>query len=126
MKVGTSIAARVVEPGMAYRRTTDIADNEPEDKTRYYSDMTLPDGTNSNYYRDKVFNKAVDEVATRLKDFLNALDNTGSYLALKKSLGEWNLDKGTVDGNNPHFALWNGQTEFPFNCLGDTAAHNYP
>ena len=41
MKVGTSIAARVVEPGMAYRSTSDISANEPADKAGYYSAMTF-------------------------------------------------------------------------------------
>jgi Zinc dependent phospholipase C len=118
MKDATKALARGIEPGKAYHRTTDIATNAPEEKKKYYSDMTLPDGTTGNY-KDKVFNKAVDEVTKGLKDFLNALDNTVSYLALSKSLIDWNLDKGTISGYNPKFALWDGQAEHLFDCPGD-------
>jgi Zinc dependent phospholipase C len=119
MKVGTAIAARTVAPGTAYQRTPDIAANEPANKAKYYTDMTLPGGTPHNNYRDKVFNKAVDEVANKLRDFLNSLDNTSSYLALRKKLEDWNLDKGTIGDDNPKFALWDDHTEYPFNCPGD-------
>jgi hypothetical protein len=123
MKVGTGIAARAVEPGMAYHRTTD-----PEiaaEKSKLYSNITLPDGSTNKSYRNDVFNKAVLEVAKCWRNFLNALDNTGSYLALKKSLNAWNLDKGTIDGNKPQFALWPpGKTEFPFKCPGDPPKRN--
>ena len=111
----TKVVARIIEPGMAYHKTTDIADNE---KTRYYSDVSLPDGTKGNY-KDKVFNKAVEEVTRRVKDFLGALDSAELSLDLKKDLGNWNLDKGTIDDHSPQFALWNGETEFPFDCNGD-------
>lgn len=116
VKEGTGLPARWLEPNMAYHKTTEIASTE---KTSYYTDMVLPDNSANKSYRNDVFNKTVAEVTRRLKDFLNSLDNTDAYLALKKTLGDWNIDKGTVDGNNPQFALWNGKTEFPFNCPGD-------
>jgi Zinc dependent phospholipase C len=116
MKDATTVLARDLS-SEAYRRTTEITD---ENKTRYYSDITLPDETPHQNYKDKVFNKAVDEVTRRLKVFLSAIDNQDSYRALKDSLGKWNLDKGTINGNKPQFALWPpGRTEFPFDCPGD-------
>ncbi len=111
----TKVVARTLEPSMAYHKTTDIADN---DKTRYYSAISLPDGTKG-HYKDKVFNRVVEEVTRRAKDFLGALDNPELSLALKKDLGNWNLDKGTIDDHSPQFALWSGKTEFPFDCDGD-------
>lgn len=114
MKVGTSVAARVIEPGMAYHKTIEIA---LDDTTKYYSNITLPDGTTGGY-RDKVFDKAVSEVTRRLAVFLNALD-TDAYSDLAAALRQWNIDKGTVDDQHPQFALWNGQTEWPFQCPGD-------
>ena len=100
---------------MAYHRTTDIPDN---DKTKCYSNVLLPNGSNGDY-KNKVFNKAVDEVTKRLKDFLNSIDNGDLYAAFRNGLRPWNIDKGTISDRSPNFALWNGETEFPFICNGD-------
>ena len=113
--IATKVLARLAEPGMAYHVTTDIHDDE---RTNCYSNVKLPDGTTGDY-KNKVFNKAVNEVTTKLKDFLNGLDNGDSYATFRNELKPWNIDKGTVDDQNPQFALWDGKTEFPFNCPGD-------
>lgn len=112
---GKRIAARKFEPDMAYKKTTDIS---PDEKTKYYTDITLPDGTTGASYTEKVFNKAVVEVTKRLKAFLKALD-TDAHDSFKKTLGVWNLDKGIVADRNPKFALWNGEITDLFKCPGD-------
>jgi hypothetical protein len=112
---GKRVVARMLEHEMAYQRTTEIPADE---KAKYYKNMALPDGTTGASYKEKVFDKAVAEVTKRLKVFLNALD-TGAHDAFQASLKDWNLDKGTVDDQHPEFALWNGHTEWPFNCPGD-------
>jgi hypothetical protein len=111
----TKVIARKFEPGMAYQRTTDIL---PDYKAKYYTNITLPDGTTGASYKEKVFDKAVAEVTKGLKAFLDALD-TDAYDAFKKSLGDWNLDKGIMADKNPKFALWNGGIQDLFNCQGD-------
>lgn len=115
MSVATKVLARDLESNEAYHKTTDISES---DKATHYFNPILPDGTNGNY-REKVFNRAVGHVTSRLKDFLNAIDSAGLPPAIQESLVNWNIDKGTIDGANPKFALWNGQTEYPFDCLGD-------
>ena len=115
MSVATKVVARTAAPDMAYHRTADIP---PDDKTRYYSNITLPDRTTGGY-KVKVFDKAVDEVTKRLSTFLNTINDTNIYTFLKNDLRPWNIDKGTVNDADPHFALWNGQTEFPSECHGD-------
>ncbi len=115
MTLGTKPVARTLAPGMAYHRSTDIL---PSDKTKYYTDITLPDGTRGDY-KNSVFNKAVNEVAKRLETFLKAFDNSESFTELINDLKPWNMDKGTINDQSPQFALWNGQTEFPFQCPGD-------
>lgn len=116
----TKVIARTFVPSLAYHKTTDIPDDE---KTKYYSNVMLPDGRSGDY-KNNVFNKAVDEVTRRLSTFLNALDNANSYTALKANLGQWNIDKGIISGEDPHFALWKGETEYPFECNGDPPSTN--
>jgi Zinc dependent phospholipase C len=118
MKLGTTALARDVAHDMAYQRSTEIP---PGDKERYYSAITLPDGRPGTY-RDDVFIKTVSEVAQRLKLFLGAISNKKMFASLQKRLAPWNLDKGTLSDTNPTFALWKGQTEFPFDCPGDPPA----
>jgi hypothetical protein len=112
---GKRIVARMLEHDMAYQRTNEISSDE---KTRYYTNVVLPDGATGATYREKVFGKAVEEVTKKLKVLLDAID-TDAYDAFQASLKDWNLDKGTVDEQHPDFALWNGHTEWPFNCAGD-------
>lgn len=111
----TGVVARAAAPGIAYQKSTDIGLIE---KTKYYSEITLPDGKTGEYKKD-IFNKAVQEVTQRLQVFLSAIVSDEMYDSFKQSLGQWNLDKGTIDGTSPTFALWNGQTEYPFDCKGD-------
>jgi hypothetical protein len=115
MRIATKVPARTIEPGIAYHKTTDIPDS---DKAKYYFSIALPDGTSGDY-RNRVFAKAVGAVAETLKTYLLSLDNSASYALFKNELGPWNIDKGTVSISSPQFALWNGQTEFPFDCHGD-------
>jgi hypothetical protein len=111
----TKVFARTFAPGMAYHRTGAIPEGE---KAKYYTTVALPDGTKGDY-KNKVFDKTVDEVIKRLRIFLKALDNADSHATLKSDLGSWNIDKGTINDKDPKFALWNGKTEWPFNCPGD-------
>jgi len=115
MSVATKVVARIAAPDMAYHRTADIP---PGDKARYYTNITLPDKTTGSY-KVNVFDKTVEEVTKRLTTFLNAIDNTNIYSVLKTDLRPWNMDKGTINDTSPEFALWNGRTEYPFNCDGD-------
>ena len=119
MKLGPTALARDVAHDMAYQRSTEIP---PGDKERYYSAIILPDGRQGTY-RDDVFTKTVSEVAQRLKLFLSAISNKKMFASFQKRLAPWNLDKGTLSDTNPTFALWKGQTEFPFDCPGDPPAH---
>jgi Zinc dependent phospholipase C len=110
----TKVVARIAEPDMAYHRTDDIP---PDEKAKYYTNMTLPDGMTGRY-KEKVFDKAVADVTKGLKVFLNALD-TGSYDAFKADLGDWNLDKGIMGDRNPKLALWDGEIHDLYKCKGD-------
>lgn len=115
MILGTKPVARTLAPGMAYQRSADIL---ASDKANYYTDITLPDGTRGDY-KNRVFDKAVDEVTKRLETFLKAFDNPESFTELINDLKPWNMDKGTINDTSPEFALWHGRTEFPFDCNGD-------
>ena len=117
MKDATTAWARDLT-SQAYRRTNEIRD---KDKAQYYLSIILPDKSMGKSYRNDVFNKTVGEVTRRLKNFLRAFDDIDAYSNLKNNdLGDWNMDKGTVDDKNPQFALWPpGETEFPFDCPGD-------
>jgi Zinc dependent phospholipase C len=118
MKLGTTALARDVAHDMAYQRSTEILQ---ADKQRCYYTITLPDGRPGTYRRD-VFDKAVSAVAQGMKVFLSAISNKKMFDSLIGRLGPWNLDKGTRSVTDPHFALWKGQTEFPFDCPGDPPA----
>ena len=118
VRIATEVIARTVVPGMAYHKTTDISMSE---KDSFYLHPKLPDGTTGDY-RNRVFNKAVNEVTSKLKPFLNALDSSDSYNEFKNEIRPWNIDKGTIDDITPQFALWHGRTEYPFNCNGDPPA----
>ena len=111
VKEGTGLPARWLEPNMAYHKTTEIDDAE---KNEYYSGTVLPNNSEHKSYRNDVFNYTVGVVTERLKIFLNSLDDS----TVDNKLGDWNIDKGTVDDESYDFVLWSPWKAEPFDCPG--------